>query len=895
MSKKVLSLMLSLVMILSVCLSGSADEIYGEGIYDEYNVLSTLGFVGEKEITDFSKTITRGEAAEYIARLFHENLGEPQQYFKDVPPESEYFEGVWILAKMGVISGDNGFFEPDRAVSATEAVKMIVSALGLDYIAQLKGGYPTGYMAVAQNKKIVSGLGSIGGDLSAGDLVHMLFKTLKSDVDASSAYDGEYQRGGETFLSKRFSIYESSGILTDNGTTTLLGKSSLKDGYIKIDSEMFLTNGDFYDLIGRKVKFYYKSEKGEEKELLYAYPAYIDDSIIITDEQDPVFSNYEYKYYADENSSKQKTVKLARNYALIYNNAAISEGAYFQNALMTPQMGTVELIDSNSDSLYDVVKIKDYKDVITAGADSGKQIIYDKNSGEPIDLGAADVKFSIKYEDGSAATFVAASAPDTLLTVLESADKKFYEIIIAIGAERGVYSMQKDDEITVGENIYKLSPYFTGTLTLGTEYDFYFNSFGKIAYVEETNTSADKLAYLIGLSTSKPLENPKAKIFTEDYGIMIASLANRVKVADGRTLEASAVATYLGAGGTGVKQIIRYRLNAKDEISVLMPLSANECVVENMSAKAYGRLSMITDATNTDGLTNPKQYPYDASVKVFTVGNTDNSFAVNGVDFFPEYISPVYTLSAYATNPAYPSLIDVIVIKSDGTSGGEYLDYNVDNSVLSSDHEGAHGVMVESINKVMVDGNIVSQVYVRSGSKRTYFTVEDDEALTFNGTSGRYVEGGRNDCTVEPGDIIKYGKNSNGAVPAGNLIVVYDENRDVYRDYVSNPWGNSYSYSTRTPWASFSLQRVYFYDKQKDFFTLYDTPITDPLPDEKHRLVRKLTGAAQIIVFDREKETISVGNINDLMTYKSVDTNCANGILYNYENTASGYKLYIYR
>lgn len=896
MNKRILSFLVALTFVLALPFSAdmASAASYGEGIAEEYKVLSALGFAAEDELKDFSKTITRGEAAEYIARLFHENLGEAEQYFKDVPPESEYFEGVWLLAKMGVISGDNGYFYPDRPAEVTEAVKMIVAALGLDYIAQIKGGYPTGYMAVAQNKKIVSGLNSAGGELEAGALVHMLFKTLKADMDVSTAYDGEYQRGEESFLSKRFSIYEGEGILTDNGISSLSGKSGLKDGYVKVGDGLFLSKDNFEDLLGEKVKIYYKEERGEEKELLYAYCAYTDNSLTINDGLEPKFSNFEYRYYADENGSKEKRAALSKSYVLIYNNIAVSNGAYFSEALMTPKMGEIKLLDNNGDSVYDVVKIKDYKDFIASGADSGKQIIYGKD-GKVIELGAADVKYKIRYEDSSAASFTVASAPETLLTVLESAEGNYFDITVATGAERGTYSMQKDEYITVGDAEYKLSPYFSGTLTLGLEYDFYFNALGRVAYAEESGTGGDSLAYLIGLSGGKGLENPKAKLFTEEYGIITALLADRVSVSDQQTLDSFAAANYLGAGGSGTKQIVRYRLNGENRVAALKPFSAEECLVSKMSAKAYGRLSMITDANNTDGLTQTKQYPYDESVKVFTVGSTDKSYSVSGIEFFPTYISPVYTMSAYATNPSYPEIADVIVVHSDGGAGGEFLDYNVDDSPLSSDHEGAHGVIVESIDRTMVDGVVVSQVCVRSGSSKLYFTAEDDEALTFNSASGRYAEGGTNDCTVEPGDIIKYGKNSDGAVPAGNLLVIYDESRDVYRDYVDNPWGNGYEYASRTPWSQYTLSRVYFYDKQKDFYILYDTPITNPLPDESHRLVRKLTGAAQVVIFDREKQTVSVGNINDVLTYESVGDDCSNGILYNFENEASGYKLYIYR
>ena len=59
------------------------------------------------------------------------------------------------LCKMGIINGNNGYFEPDANIQYIHAVKMLVCALGYDIIAQENGGYPYGYLMTATNLKLL--------------------------------------------------------------------------------------------------------------------------------------------------------------------------------------------------------------------------------------------------------------------------------------------------------------------------------------------------------------------------------------------------------------------------------------------------------------------------------------------------------------------------------------------------------------------------------------------------------------------------------------------------------------------------------------------------------------------------------------------------------------------
>lgn len=72
--------------------------------------------------------------------------------FDDVSVEDERAIFVSIAKTIGFVTGcGSNTFEPDRPVTYHEAVKMVVSALGFDSLAQDNGGYPNGYLVVANN------------------------------------------------------------------------------------------------------------------------------------------------------------------------------------------------------------------------------------------------------------------------------------------------------------------------------------------------------------------------------------------------------------------------------------------------------------------------------------------------------------------------------------------------------------------------------------------------------------------------------------------------------------------------------------------------------------------------------------------------------------------------
>lgn len=107
-----------------------------------------------------NKTVTRAEMAAIVCRV----LGETENLsvssaFSDVPV-SHWANGyIGKAATLGIVSGyGNGFFGPSDGITYEQAVTMLVRAVGSNEEALAAGGYPDGFLSVAQSKGFLSGL-----------------------------------------------------------------------------------------------------------------------------------------------------------------------------------------------------------------------------------------------------------------------------------------------------------------------------------------------------------------------------------------------------------------------------------------------------------------------------------------------------------------------------------------------------------------------------------------------------------------------------------------------------------------------------------------------------------------------------------------------------------------
>lgn len=125
------------------------------------------------------KTVTRAEMATLICRVLGEteNLAEDNSLFTDVPASHWANKYIVKAALLGVINGyGNKIYGPSDNVTYEQAVTMIVRAIGKESETSGRGGYPEGFLAIAEEDGLLNGVFSANGEyLSRADIATILF------------------------------------------------------------------------------------------------------------------------------------------------------------------------------------------------------------------------------------------------------------------------------------------------------------------------------------------------------------------------------------------------------------------------------------------------------------------------------------------------------------------------------------------------------------------------------------------------------------------------------------------------------------------------------------------------------------------------------------------------
>ncbi len=232
--KKLMSVVLTVAMLMSMIVSTSAatftDVAETDKAYEAIEVLAALDILEGKEEGNFDPeaNIKRSEFAAVICRTMNAEAAASGSTanFTDVAANHWAAGYIGWAAGSGIVNGKGaGIFDPDANVTYQEAVTMIVRAMGFEPLATKRGGFPTGYMAIANTYGITNGVAMTpanGAATRAGvaqlvynafdaPLMDASFITL-SDDDEYQIYDGtKYALTGverRTLLSQYNDIYK---------------------------------------------------------------------------------------------------------------------------------------------------------------------------------------------------------------------------------------------------------------------------------------------------------------------------------------------------------------------------------------------------------------------------------------------------------------------------------------------------------------------------------------------------------------------------------------------------------------------------------------------------------------------------------------------------------------
>ncbi len=248
--KKIQSILASLLAVSLLTCSASAmsfpdvpkDSDYSTAI--EY--VSELGVMVGGSNGNFNPNgiVNRAEMATIVCRVLGqtENLSK-SNIFTDVPMEHWANANIAKASELGIVGGyGGGKFGPGDSVTFEQAVTMVVRAIGEGDKATSYGGYPNGFIQVAQEKNLLNGIQAVKGQgLSRGAVAMLLYNYYQNNPGTSSDV-GKHTHNYVTKTVPGSGHYEQVQV----GTEQVLVRNE-KRQYIKCDgcSGIFYTNEEW--------------------------------------------------------------------------------------------------------------------------------------------------------------------------------------------------------------------------------------------------------------------------------------------------------------------------------------------------------------------------------------------------------------------------------------------------------------------------------------------------------------------------------------------------------------------------------------------------------------------------------------------------------------------------
>ncbi len=582
--KKTVAFLLGLVMVLSMAVSGFAYNVPTDLVGTKYEeagaVLGALGImVGDPDgnfrpddgikRAEFAKIAVHAMGLEDSANAF-----QGTTKFHDV--SADYWANGYInvASNQKLIVGDpDGNFRPEDRISYQEAITILVRMLGYELAAEAKGGYPAGYLQVANQYGFTKNAAGAGSEVTKRGVAAILaYNALTIGMMEQTGFgsNSNFEITDKTILKENLDTEKFQGQVTGNYYTKLTAASSLEKDQIEIDSVVYDTEDENAgNFLGYRVNYYVRTGDNGDKTVILVRPEtgrnktlQIDGDNIETVDADRI------NYWQDkENDKNTKYAKISASAKMIYNGVAISyaEEKLKENGTLA---GTVKLLDTDSDDTYDVVFVNEYQNLVVDTTSSLSYTVSDKygNPSLQFDPEETGVKFSLTDKAGNAFKFEDLQEW-MVISYLESEGEDVLTATVITDKVTGNVTEIEDDKYKIDGDFYKLADNYKGTVKLDDEGTFYLDVRGNIAAVNTNSTLSDKYAYLIDAAEADGMDDHiDLKLFNMKGEVEILSSVDKISLNGGTKEAAKTVLEKLKSEGKVTKQLITYEVNSDGKI-----------------------------------------------------------------------------------------------------------------------------------------------------------------------------------------------------------------------------------------------------------------------------------------------------------------------------------------
>lgn len=553
--------------------------------------LTAIGIFEKDDYVLYSTEVTRGQFVKYALRAggFSETLKTvaTENPFKDINENTANCESILTAYAIGMISGGETF-RPNDIITYAEASKILMFVLGYGDVADLKGGYPMGYITIATQLGIFkrAQYNSIDDGITFEALTNIILRTLDTkplQIRHIVVSDEDYsyimsENNNETLLWATRKIGYARGIVEENMFASLYGATETPSDYIKIDGIIYEQgNTNAWELIGRDVEIYYlHKDENDTDAIIYAAPrenknrvySFLGDQIMSV-------SNTVIEYWDEESDDSQK-INLSNTLTYLYN----MEQKVIDTSTLKSEFNEISLIDNNADGDADVLSVVNYSVLQVASTVKSDYAVTDSLSGKKIILDPEDSDYRVYIEkDGIPATFDDIEKDD-IISYCESVNNSVNIKIVKISSKKvtGTIETVNAGDLTVvidGEEYKILHGLFKKNM-VSVSGTFSLDIFDRIVSCSDRISNV-VYGYLNALGKENGLDAEiKAKIFTENGRWVELKFRDKIHF-NGNNMTASNFYDLYGADVSSYRQLITYEVNKGGEIvKINFPLKAGE-------------------------------------------------------------------------------------------------------------------------------------------------------------------------------------------------------------------------------------------------------------------------------------------------------------------------------
>ncbi len=828
-----------IIFTLIICIGISASA---QSISQDMIVLNALN-IGD--FTDGDAYVTRGQFVSAVSDImnYYQRPAPKDGVFEDVSKDSQYSGGIYFAHDIKIISGYGGTFGIDDIITYEEAIKILVSAMGYDYIASQKGGFPHGYIIIATQNDITEGISlNIGDELKASDVSALIVNAMNAPVlrqNGAGSNQSYEATQGRSFLYEYSKISLTNGVLTDDGLSSLWASSSVGEGKSTIDNITYNSNGiDTSKFLGCYVDAYIRYDSGKN-DIIYISEGEMSNTFeipvnrLLYDEEEFSLTNiiYENVY------GKVSKAKISDTADYIYNGMAYAD---IHASDLNIKSGKLILIDNTGDNIYDVVHVDARRVFVVSGVSENSETIYTKE-GLPVKLDTADK--AVIYRNGVKADLKDVAAWDVASTAA-SIDGKIITVNVSSKRLRGkVEAIDKDIKtICVNGDYYSLyNASIINLIKLGREYEFCLDSSMNIVSIYDSALDTS----LVGIVADAEIENGidsslKVQIYNAGGQFAVYDIGKYAKINEQTGLSQTDARDYILSNLKG--NIAVYELDSNGKIKFICSPDGTIDALNGYGLvtdyNAAVELSYIKSAMNFDG-----KIVVDESTVFFGIPSDTTDLKSYSVFDSSELVNGrKYSIKAYHYGQ-YDGISDYAIV--------------IPNDVFDAYNQ---PFVVEKISKVVnSEGEAVECVYGYTYS---------DKVKKYSESSNLF-----SDNNVKIGDVIRCRSNSKGQ--AIEIEKICDAG--ILNTSVTGA-GSTYNASPR-----FLAMNVY--NKFGNILECTTESLSGTIDEEdvKNNIEKHVIKTGKIYKLENGKtNTLKEVSVNDIMDYKSIGSEYSRVFIYSY-------------